>query len=414
MDDYSLSSLSESKNEWCSRLVDTLTPAIIEGLRSIYNESLKLCIESDEEEKYLMTFQTFLSRIPKWNENIIQVERERIEKSSNCSYLEELITCVHIIQLKALTCVRVGQKQKKIDIDIPSKDAFIHKIYINSARKIYTNIYLFEKDIEPLQIQKNGRELELIIKECILTSIRDTMPVDKILMAYIEETNEDEVIVEEKIINQEVIVEDKEDNKEIKDKESKDKESKDKESKDKEIVVKSNETVKNEQKESSESSVTTEKQNTIQEQPVTQAPETQPPVTQPPVTQPPVTQPPVTQPPVTQPPVTQPPVTQPPVTQAPVSQSVSTPENIKFSNTDTAVDSNGSESLISAPKDIKHLEDLQKRREEEEEEDDEEDEDRLQIGDNISLEISDVNDLNKPLKLESAPVLDDIEILEPL
>ena len=404
MDDYSLSSLSESKNEWCSRLVDTLTPAIIEGLRSIYNESLKLCIESDEEEKYLMTFQTFLSRIPKWNENIIQVERERIEKSSNCSYLEELITCVHIIQLKALTCVRVGQKQKKIDIDIPSKDAFIHKIYINSARKIYTNIYLFEKDIEPLQIQKNGRELELIIKECILTSIRDTMPVDKILMAYIEETNEDEVIVEEKIINQEVIVEDKEDNKEIKDKESKDKESKDKESKDKEIVVKSNETVKNEQKESSESSVTTEKQNTIQEQPVTQAPETQPPVTQPPVTQPPVTQP----------PVTQPPVTQPPVTQAPVSQSVSTPENIKFSNTDTAVDSNGSESLISAPKDIKHLEDLQKRREEEEEEDDEEDEDRLQIGDNISLEISDVNDLNKPLKLESAPVLDDIEILEPL
>ena len=394
MDDYSLSSLSESKNEWCSRLVDTLTPAIIEGLRSIYNESLKLCIESDEEEKYLMTFQTFLSRIPQWNENIIKAERERIEKSSNCSYLEELITCVHIIQLKALTCVRVGQKQKKIDIDIPSKDAFIHKIYINSARKIYTNIYLFEKDIEPLQIQKNGRELELIIKECILTSIRDTMPVDKILMAYIEETNEDEVIVEEKIINQEVIVEDKEDNKEIKDKEtknketkdkeSKDKESKDKESKDKEIVVKSNETVKNEQKESSQSSVTTEKQNTIQEQPVTQAPETQAPVTQ------------------------------PPVTQAPVSQSVSTPENIKFSNTDTAVDSNGSESLISAPKDIKHLEELQKRREEEEEEEEEDDDDRLQIGDNISLEISDVNDLNKPLKLESAPVLDDIEILEPL
>ena len=99
---------------------------------------------------------------------------------------------------------------------------------------------------------------------------------------------------------------------------------------------------------------------------------------------------------------------------APVSQSVSTPENIKFSNTDTAVDSNGSESLISAPKDIKHLEDLQKRREEEEEEDGEDDDDRLQIGDNISLEISDVNDLNKPLKLESAPVLDDIEILEPL
>ena len=395
MDDYSLSSLSESKNEWCSRLVDTLTPAIIEGLRSIYNESLKLCIESDEEEKYLMTFQTFLSRIPQWNENIIKAERERIEKSSNCSYLEELITCVHIIQLKALTCVRVGQKQKKIDIDIPSKDSFIHKIYINSARKIYTNIYLFEKDIEPLQIQKNGRELELIIKECILTSIRDTMPVDKILMAYIEETNEDEVIVEEKIINQEVIVEDKEDENEMKDKEPNDKKSKDKESNDKEIVVKSNETIKNEQQ---VSSVVTEKQNTIQQPQSTQAPATQAPATQTPATQTPVTEA---------------LVTQALVTQAPVTQELTMPENIKFSNTDTAVDSNGSESLISAPKDIKHLEDLQKRRQEEEEEDDEED-DRLQIGDSISLEISDVNDLNKPLKLESAPVLDDIEILEPI
>ena len=44
MDDYSLSSLSESKNEWCARLVKTLTPAIIEGLRSIYKEAFELCI----------------------------------------------------------------------------------------------------------------------------------------------------------------------------------------------------------------------------------------------------------------------------------------------------------------------------------------------------------------------------------
>ena len=392
MDDYSLTSLSESKNEWCSRLVDTLTPAIIDGLKSIYAESLKLCIESDEEEKYLMTFQTFLSRIPQWNETIIQTERERIEKSSNCSYLEELITCVHIIQLKALTCVRVGQKQKKIDIDIPSKDTFIHRIYINSARKIYTNIYLFEKDIEPLQIQKNGRELELIIKECILSSIRDTMPIDKILLAYIEETNEDEIIVEEKIINQEIIVEDKP---EIQEGENKTTKNNDDVQTNK--VIKSEETVKTE------------------ETPVTSLPkpDTPPPPPPPKITQEPqqVTESSNVKPQVT---ATQ---TQEIKTPPPIVP-LSTPEtnnnineNIKFSNTDTTLESDGTESLISAPKDIKHLEDLQRRREEEEEEEEEE---KLQIGDNISLEISDVNDLNKPLKLESAPVLEDIEILEPL
>jgi len=401
MDDYSLTSLSESKNEWCSRLVDTLTPAIVEGLKSIYTESLKLCIESDEEEKYLMTFQTFLSRIPQWNENIIQTERERIEKSSNCSYLEELITCVHIIQLKALTCVRVGQKQKKINIDIPSKDIFIHKIYINSARKIYTNIYLFEKDIEPLQIQKNSRELELIIKECILTSIRDTMPIDKILMAYIEETNEDEVIIEEKIINQEVIIEDNEE-----DKEEDKKETNINKNREENKVIKSEETVKMEEIPKTPLPNSDTPQNIAQETKITELSNIQPVTT-------------------TQLPATQVTETKPPTPIVPLAPLETTNmnneiydtnddtdnDNIKFSNTDTTVDSDGKESLISAPKDIKHLEDLQRRREEEE--DDDED-DKLQIGDNISLEISDINDLNKQLKLESAPVLGDIEILEPL
>ena len=69
--------------------------------------------ENDEENKYLMTFQNLLSTIPGWNPNTIETERNRIETSSGCKYLEDLITCVHIIQLKALTCIRVGQKQKK-------------------------------------------------------------------------------------------------------------------------------------------------------------------------------------------------------------------------------------------------------------------------------------------------------------
>ena len=398
MDDYSLTSLSESKNEWCSRLVETLTPTIIDGLKSIYAESLNLCIESDEEEKYLMTFQTFLSRIPQWNETIIQTERERIEKSSNCSYLEELITCVHIIQLKALTCVRVGQKQKKIDIDIPSKDTFIHRIYINSARKIYTNIYLFEKDIEPLQIQKNSRELELIIKECILSSIRDTMPIDKILLAYIEETNEDEVIVEEKIINQEVIVEDKPEDKPQQKSEDK-KETNKNSDRDENKIIKSEETVKVEETLKTPLPNSDTPPKIAQETKVTESSNIQPLTT----TQLPVTE---TKPP---PPIV--PLSAPETSNMNNVVNDTNNDNIKFSNTDTTVDSDGTESLISAPKDIKHLEDLQRRRQEEEEDDED---DKLQIGDSISLEISDVNDLSKPLKLESAPVLEDIEILEPL
>ena len=190
MDDYNTSVLSEAKNEYCARLVTILTPLIKEGFKSIFEEAFDMCKDNSEDDKYLMTFQTFLSRVPKWNNEIIESETKRILEVTSCQYLEDLITCVHIIQLKALTCIRVGQKQKKIDVDIPSVDKFVHQIYINVARRLYTNIYLFEKDLYPLQMQKNKYELERLIKEAILTTIRDNIPVERILQCYMEENEE--------------------------------------------------------------------------------------------------------------------------------------------------------------------------------------------------------------------------------
>jgi len=207
MDDFNVSSLHESKNEWGSRLLTILTPLIAEGLRSIFDEAVHLCKSNYEMDKYLMTFHNFISRIPKWNPSIIENEKNRIIERSGCGYLEDLVTCVHIIQLKLLTAIRVGQKQKKIDITIPKLDDFIHKIYINVARKIYKNVYLFEINIPPLQVQKHNRELEIIIQECILNTVRESIPVESILRAYMDETVEEDVVEE---IKEEVIEKPKE------------------------------------------------------------------------------------------------------------------------------------------------------------------------------------------------------------
>jgi hypothetical protein len=204
MDDFNVSSLHESRNEWSARLVTILTPLIIDGYKSILEEAIKLCKENGEMDKYLMTFQNFISRIPKWNATIIEVERKRICEKSGCSYLEDLVTCVHIIQLKILTTMRVGQKQKKIDVNVPKLDDFIHKAYINVARKIYKNVYLFEINISPLQIQKHNRELEIIVQECILNTLRESIPVEAILKAYMDETVEEDVVeeIKEQIIEE--------------------------------------------------------------------------------------------------------------------------------------------------------------------------------------------------------------------
>jgi len=197
MDDFVISNLHESRNEWCGRLVSLLTPLTIEGIKSIFNESWKMCSDSGEMSKYLMTFQNLLARVPKWNSVILEEEKNRIIERSGCNYLEDLITCVHIIQLKVLTCIRVGNKQKKIDISIPKLDHFLHRVYIHVARKVYSNIYLFERNISDLQVQKHHRELEIMVQECILTAIRESIPTESIIRAYLDENQEEE---EEEII----------------------------------------------------------------------------------------------------------------------------------------------------------------------------------------------------------------------
>ena len=210
MDDFVLSNLNESRNEWCSRLVSILSPRIIEGIRSIFNESWKMSVDNNEVDKYLMTFQNFICRVPKWNATIIDNERARIIEKSGCNYLEDLITCVHVIQLKVLTCVRVGTRQKKIDISIPKLNDFLHKVYINVASKIYKNAYLFDKNASPLVQQKYNREFEIIIEECILKTIRDSIPTEAIVRAYLDESVEQE----EEIIEEIVVTDKKEEVKE--------------------------------------------------------------------------------------------------------------------------------------------------------------------------------------------------------
>ena len=333
MDDFSVASLGESKNEWCARLLNILTPSISQGVKSIFDEAWKLCIDNKEKDKYLMTFQNFLTRVPQWNSTIIDNEKNRIIEISGCTYLEELITCVHVIQLKMLTCVRVGSKQKKIDINVPSVNDFIHKIYIHVARKIYTNIYLFEKNIVPLQTQKNSREVEIIIKECILNAIRDSIPVEGILRAYMDETEEQDVEVKE---------------------------------------------------------VTEPLPDAPLPEPVAAA------------------------------------ATAPVSAIASAESTAITKENIaeykqttdysklSFADDDSVMDEKGNTSIVNSPKDEKILEELEKTRvslQSSNDDDDDEGDERITIGENVKLDIIDINDLNKAATVELAPPVLDFEVL---
>ncbi len=190
MDDNHVPTLQTSQQEWAIRLSRVIHPLLYEGIQAMFQEAVGICKQSEEEDKYLMTFQNILARIPKWNEEIVKKETARIIEKSGCSYLEDLLTCVHIAQLKILSSIRTGKSQKKVEIDIPKLNGFVHKVYIHISRELYANVYLFEKGIAPLVFQQNRSRINEIIKEAILNAIRDSIPVEQLLRAYLDETTD--------------------------------------------------------------------------------------------------------------------------------------------------------------------------------------------------------------------------------
>ena len=76
MDDFNVSSLHESKNEWGARLLTILTPLILEGFRSIFDESIKLCRENDEMDGQIKHISEFVEHNEESMDGIIKEAKE--------------------------------------------------------------------------------------------------------------------------------------------------------------------------------------------------------------------------------------------------------------------------------------------------------------------------------------------------
>lgn len=185
-----LSDFRHAQDEFTIQLIDAITPPILQGVSSIVDEAERLCKEKGEPEMYLKTFQNMLARIPGWNAALISREVDRITEAAQIGYLPDLVTAVHIIHLRILSSVRVGHKPKRIEIDPPDFDKFIHRVYCETGRKMWTYAYLFQRNLSDLDQQRNMHECEKIVRECVLTAVRASLPVETILRAYIDESEE--------------------------------------------------------------------------------------------------------------------------------------------------------------------------------------------------------------------------------
>ena len=185
MEDINSPVFAQAKIEYTKQLIDVLKIPIYEGLQNIYSDSKQNYADGYDELPNI--FRKNIENIPKWNVDMIENEVDRIVRVSNCDWLEDLITAVFISHTKILASL--GNNSKRVNLTIPKSSNFIHKCYINSAREIWKNPYLFDESVSSSEYQKNIKYIENLIEESIHQTIRKALPVKEILRDHFEHSD---------------------------------------------------------------------------------------------------------------------------------------------------------------------------------------------------------------------------------
>jgi hypothetical protein len=187
--------LVAAKEEYTKQLVYILSPEIYTVILNVYNESQQL---KKKRSISLRNFQLQLKKIPVWNTIIIEKNTENIK--SKIPYLLDLITAIFVSHVKILACVRLKTDSKSIQVKVPNLDTFLHKIIITNAEKIYYN---------PELILRKKEIVVSLISETIEETIRNQIPIDKILTEYLSGVfEEDEQSKNDNIIDNKSEIED--------------------------------------------------------------------------------------------------------------------------------------------------------------------------------------------------------------
>ena len=195
--DSSVSVYGEAKGEYTKQLCVFL----VVPLQRFFLDLLEIAKQEEpDKRKHLMKFQDLLKQIPDWNVDKVSRETAKIQEQTGCDYLEELLTAVFIAHTKVLSAIRLSSKNKSIQITVPKLEHFLHRTMTESARRIWSTVYLFADNASSLEKQKNLRQLEVILQECIQQAIRGLLPVKNLLRDYLSEPDNAQEDDEEHVV----------------------------------------------------------------------------------------------------------------------------------------------------------------------------------------------------------------------
>jgi hypothetical protein len=167
-------------------LTRVLVPHVADGFWSIYENAKTACQRNAQPEKTLQTFQNLLTSIPKWNDETLRKEVERITVSSKCDYIEDLLLGVFVSYIRSFASLQQSDATHvNLEFERPSVEKFIHTFYSTSARKCWSQAYLFNMiGVTATQQARNRRDIEVMLESTVNEVVDSFIPWRAISQAY--------------------------------------------------------------------------------------------------------------------------------------------------------------------------------------------------------------------------------------
>lgn len=161
--------LLDAKEEYLGQVTDVLAPFVLTTFRDMYAEAAK------HKGKVLLSFQRSLREIPAWNSHVVRTHTQDIEVRYKS--LGKLIAALFVSVVKIMSSIRLSRdRQPNIRLKLPSNDAFVHQVYIQTAREFYNT---------PTLINENRTVRINTVREGVRAAVREMLPIDEILTAYL-------------------------------------------------------------------------------------------------------------------------------------------------------------------------------------------------------------------------------------
>ena len=190
-----ISVLLEAKNEYNKHLVSIFKEHITRIIKNIYLDSESLCAQENTPENVFMVFQDNLSKIKNWSGTKLNNEYNEIKRRSGCDWLDDLIKVIFITNIKIMTMANKVKKDREISIKIPAGTQILYLCVLDSARKIWTRPYLFNKR-NNIEYQRNMAEVDTLVDGAINDVLRAQLPVKNILQDYLDLSGVTEPVTE--------------------------------------------------------------------------------------------------------------------------------------------------------------------------------------------------------------------------